>query len=65
MNLMHPLSEPAIMVIMLMVACASFFVILLYFVWAGHRPARTDAVKHVIHQCDEHCRIKAEYDCHG
>lgn len=65
MNLLHPLSEPAIMLIMLMIACASFFVMLLYFVLAGRRSVRTDAVKHVIHQCDEHCRIKAEYDCNG
>lgn len=65
MNLLHPLSEPAIMLIMLMVACASFVVMLLYFVWAGRRSVRTDAVKHVIRQCDEHCRIKAEYDCNG
>lgn len=65
MNILHPLSEPEWFEIMLMIACASCFVMLLYFVWAGRRSVRTDPIKEAIHRCDEHCRIKADYDCEG
>lgn len=65
MNLLHPLSEPASMLVMLTIACAWFFVMLLYFVWAGRRSVRTDPLKEAINRCDEHCRIKADYDCEG
>ena len=54
------------MLVLIVIACAELLVMLAYFVMASKRLSkRTDPLKDAIHRCNEHCRIKAEYDCHG
>lgn len=71
MSLLHPLSEPVLFTISIMAAA---LVALLWGVYLCRQGCKCDSdlpyieideVQRAIDRQNEHCRIKAEYDCHG
>lgn len=71
MNLLHLLSEPLWLTVLIIAALAIIVwsILLFVFVNAKTKPelpyVEIDELQRAIERRNAHCRIKAEYDCHG